>query len=371
MEPVDATNLIDEIYEAAIVPEKWADVLDQLAARSGGVGTILFAASPNRFQWTSSKSIHAVTAEWVASPFVADNLRGKRLVPLYEPRFLTDLDAITPEEIEQDPFYRDFLRPRGWGWCVGTSIRLTSGDSIVFSIERLYADGPVSRETAETLDPLRPHLARASIIAARLGLERARASVAALELIGLPAAIITGRHSVLAANELILKCAAVEIGAFDRIRLADSVASEHLQRHLDVLGGAGLSFPIRATSERPAFVAHLVPLRRAGLDVFSGAAQLFYLTEVGRGAAPSAAILEALFDLSPAEAKVTRLLLAGGTVAGIASSQGIRPETVRGQLKTVFAKTGVRRQAELVQLLGGIPVPGPPRFGLSGAIVRE
>ena len=367
MKPLDATDLIDEIYEAAIVPEKWAGVLDRLAASAGGIGTILFAASPSRFQWTSSKAIHAVTAEWVASPFVADNLRGKRLVPLYEPRFLTDLDAIAPQELEHDPFYRDFLRPRGWGWCVGTSIRSTSGDSIVFSIERLYADGPVPRETAEKLDPLRPHLARASIIAARLGLERARASVAALELIGLPAAIITGRHSVLAANELILSCAAVEIGAFDRIRLTDSVASERFQRHLDVAGDAGLSFPIRATSERPAFVAHLVPVRRAGLDVFSGAAQLFYLTEVGRGEAPSAAILEALFDLSPAEAKVTRLLLTGDTVAGIASSQGIRPETVRGQLKTVFAKTGVRRQAELVQLLGGIRVPGAPGFGLSGA----
>ena len=237
-------------------------------------------------------------------------------------------------------------------------------DSIVFSIERLYADGPVPRETAAALDQFRPHLARASIIAARLGLERARASVAALELIGLPAAIITGRHSVLAANELITACGAFDIGAFDRVRLSDPMANKRLQLHLDVAGDAGLSFPIRATAGRPAFVAHLVPLRRAGLDIFSGAAQLFYLTEVGRGAAPSAAILEALFDLSPAEAKVTRLLLSGGTVAGIASTHKIRPETVRGQLKSVFAKTGVRRQAELIQLLGGIQSPGMPGVGL-------
>lgn len=368
---MDATKLIDEIYEAAVVPERWADVLDRLAAGAGGVGTILFAASQNRFQWTSSQAIRAVTAEWVASPFVADNLRARRLVPLYDPRFLTDLDAIAPEELDQDPFYRDFLRPRGWGWCVGTSIRSTSGDSIVFSIERLYADGPVPRETAAALDRFRPHLARASIIAARFGLERARASVAALELIGLPAAIITGRHSVLAANELITSCGVFEIGAFDRVRLSDPAANERLQLHLGVAGEAGLSFPIRATGGRPAFVAHLVPLRRAGLDVFSGAAQLFYLTEVGRGAAPSAAILETLFDLSPAEARVTRLLLSGGTVAGIANSLGTRPETVRGQLKSVFAKTGVRRQAELIQLLGGIQSPGAGGVGLSDPIAGE
>ena len=62
----------------------------------------------------------------------------------------------------------------------------------------------------------------------------------------------------------------------------------------------------------------------------------------------------------------SRLLLSGGTVAGIANSLGTRPETVRGQLKSVFAKTGVHRQAELIQLLGGIQVPGAPGFGAPG-----
>ncbi|RYE83140.1 MAG: helix-turn-helix transcriptional regulator, partial [Hyphomicrobiales bacterium] len=70
-------------------------------------------------------------------------------------------------------------------------------------------------------------------------------------------------------------------------------------------------------------------------------------------------------------AKVTRLLLSGGTVAGIANSHRIRPETVRDQLKSVFAKTGVRRQAELIQLLGGIQSPGAPGLGLSGSIAGE
>src|SRR5262245_42285273 len=45
--------------------------------------------------------------------------------------------------------------------------------------------GPVPPEVAAKLDPLRPHLARAALLAAHFGLERARATVEALNLIGL------------------------------------------------------------------------------------------------------------------------------------------------------------------------------------------
>lgn len=41
----------------------------------------------------------------------------------------------------------------------------------------------------------------------------------------------------------------------------------------------------------------------------------------------------------------------GLTVTQIARLRGVTTETVRGQIKTLFAKTGARRQAELVRLV--------------------
>jgi hypothetical protein len=36
---------------------------------------------------------------------------------------LTDLDVFTPDELDLDPLFRDFLRPQGIGWVVGTRRR--------------------------------------------------------------------------------------------------------------------------------------------------------------------------------------------------------------------------------------------------------
>jgi DNA-binding CsgD family transcriptional regulator len=98
-------------------------------------------------------------------------------------------------------------------------------------------------------------------------------------------------------------------------------------------------------------VAHLFPLRGAALDVFSGATWLLFMTPLDRKAGLPADILQALFDLSPAEARVTRLLMEGKSVSLIAREAGVGENTVRAHLKSVFAKTGVNRQAELVRLL--------------------
>ena len=63
---------------------------------------------------------------------------------------------------------------------------------------------------------------------------------------------------------------------------------------------------------------------------------------------PQVAFLRNRFDLTPAEARVVLRLVTGDTLQSAANALGIKYETVRGHLKSVFKKTGVCRQAELV-----------------------
>jgi DNA-binding CsgD family transcriptional regulator len=58
-----------------------------------------------------------------------------------------------------------------------------------------------------------------------------------------------------------------------------------------------------------------------------------------------------LFELTPAEANLALLLARGLTLAEVSEAQNISPHTARAQLKSIFAKTGVSRQAELVRLI--------------------
>ena len=65
--------------------------------------------------------------------------------------------------------------------------------------------------------------------------------------------------------------------------------------------------------------------------------------------------LMALYGLTPAEERLTSLLVAGATLAEAAEKLSIRMSTARGVLKAVFAKTGTRRQASLVNLVLAAP----------------
>ena len=57
-----------------------------------------------------------------------------------------------------------------------------------------------------------------------------------------------------------------------------------------------------------------------------------------------------LYGLTEAEARVVSALTLGETVEQIAVAHGVRVSTVRAQVRSIFEKTGVHRQTELVRL---------------------
>lgn len=61
--------------------------------------------------------------------------------------------------------------------------------------------------------------------------------------------------------------------------------------------------------------------------------------------------LREAWRLSPKEINVTLHLVDGGTVATCAEAMGVAESTVRTHLKSVFAKTGCSRQAQLPSLV--------------------
>ncbi|HMN81877.1 MAG TPA: hypothetical protein PKA20_18405 [Burkholderiaceae bacterium] len=67
-----------------------------------------------------------------------------------------------------------------------------------------------------------------------------------------------------------------------------------------------------------------------------------------------ARMLEELFEMTPAEARVACALVRGLSPRQTAELCGVALGTVRTQLKAVFSKTRTRRQAELVRLLIGL-----------------
>ena len=80
-----------------------------------------------------------------------------------------------------------------------------------------------------------------------------------------------------------------------------------------------------------------------------------YIRDPGAPSKTDAQILQSLYGLTRAEAKLAVLLLEGKSLSTAAQMNRTARETVRSQVKSIFQKTGTRRQGELIRLLGTIP----------------
>jgi DNA-binding CsgD family transcriptional regulator len=348
--------LLDSIYEAAFVPENWSLALQGLADASGSVGSAMFV-------FDGSGPARGVTLDNLSDLLVeflsVDTLRFSRsVVRMCEarPNSFVEVDAyLTAEEIRNDPI-RVRLRERGMGAHVCTAIPMPSGELVIYVLQRPLDGAGYGDDAIERLNSLRPHLARAGLMAARLGLERARNTVAAMETLGLAAAVCTGNR-VLASNSLLLSQSdTFQIGRGDRLSLADLPANALLQQALRSANSnstsAARSFPFPATETRGPGVLHAIPLRSSARDLFSGGDTVLVFTPVGASEIiPVPTVLSGLFDLSPSEARLAVTLAAGTPLKIAAAANDIKFSTARAYLEQIFRKTGTNKQPQLVALL--------------------
>jgi len=242
---------------------------------------------------------------------------------------------------------------------VGTAIPIPTGEKLTLVLPRRTERGPVERAVVQKLDELRPHLARSALMSARLQLERARIASETLAALGLPALVLNEQGKVLAANSLIEALTSyVQWRAQDRVSLKDRAADNLLRdaiAAIDAAGGAGVrSFPVRDAGADAMMVAHVIPIRLSARDIFVRCAAALVLTPVTLPQAPPVELVQSLFDLTPAEARVARGLAAGKTVEDIATDGGISTNTIRTHVRGVLEKTGCNRQVDIVALLTAI-----------------
>lgn len=354
-------SLFDQIYEAAFVPEFWPDVLGKLAqangAHSGALLIIdkrlppLFSATPN---------VVDTLAAFAQTPYWYENPPAHRLRALRYPGFLERAQFFAEEERTGDTPYRKNLQKIGAAWQVGSVVDMPEGEMALFTFERKRGLPDFDARELARLDRLRPHLARASLMAKLLKLERAKASVAAMNALGIPACVVAPSGVVLSTNTLFEALGGVlRPAAFGRLAARDRQADRLLQAALPAPGELSVpetrSFPMRLEDGAQAIVIHVIPLYRAASDIFDHGAAMVAVTGYSvDGNLPSDTVLRGLFDLSVAEAAVASALSAGKTMKEIAQQRGVAMATTRTHLAQIFRKTGTSQQGQLIALLKGI-----------------
>jgi len=352
-------SLIDQIYEAALVPEKWPKILNAIARIAGPSAASIFLTTPDVTAWSASDFAYEATRKFVAEGWF---WRGDLVRLTHAKRhagFLREIDVMSEEEFRHEPIYLDMWSHLGIGWAAATVMPVRPGEHLTLVLTRWMDSGPFEAETVAKLDALRPHLARSALMASRFNFERARAAAEALALIGFAAAVLDETGKVLGANALIEGlAAAVDWRAGDRLALRDRAANKFLRESLSAIAhddGVNVrSFPVRCGADGALMVAHVVPIRRSARDIFARCSAVLMLAPVSKPQAPPDGIVQSLFDLTPSEARVAGQLVTGDSVEDIALASRVSVSTVRTHVRGVLEKTGCDRQAQVVALLGGL-----------------
>ena len=343
------------------MPDLWAEVLADIAEASGAnSGALLiidqklpplFAATPN---------IVATLTEFAETPFWYANPPAHRLRNLQYSGFLERADFFYDHERTGDNPYHHNMEKIGADWQVGSVVDMADGEMALFTFERQAGLPDFGPQELALLDDLRPHLARSALMATRLKLERAQASVATMNALDIPACVVSDSGVVISTNDLFEQLSNVlRPAAFGRLAARDRDADRLLQSalpgsHYPSFSGVR-SIPMRIAENDGAIVVHVIPLYRAASDIFDRSAALVAVTGYAvDGNLPSDTVLRGLFDLSAAEAGIASDLSAGQTVKEIAGRRGISMATVRTHLLQIFRKTGTNQQGQLIALLKGI-----------------
>jgi hypothetical protein len=108
-------ELVDRIYECSAVPELWPGVLAELGHNVEATGGTLFITKGKTNYWTSSPENHSRAEKMVNEGWFWQGQFVARALAVRYSGFLTDLDIFTPDELDQEPIYRDVWRPSGIG----------------------------------------------------------------------------------------------------------------------------------------------------------------------------------------------------------------------------------------------------------------
>jgi DNA-binding CsgD family transcriptional regulator/PAS domain-containing protein len=353
----DLLSLIDGIYGAAADGACWPAVLQRIADAFGAGEASLSAVSATTVPWLVAPRSDPKFLESYGAYYHPLNLFWQRSSRLPVGTVATDAMIMPRNVLQASEFYNDWSRPQGYLSVMGATLLVEDGWRVEFVVPGKRAFGP---HQIKLYRAIAPHLTRAVQLAHRFGrMEMERAAAAdALDRLSQSLLVVNSESRVLFANRAANAMFGNGLSLHDGI-LRAGVNGETTELHRMVAGCARDSLvnagghiaisrgPGRLTLSLLVIPAKSQPGWLAGQDPCA----MIFATDPETIATPETVFLQKQFGLTPAEAALARELLSGDGVDAAAKRLGIAMPTARTQLRSVLAKTGASRQAELVRLI--------------------
>lgn len=362
------TQLIGDIYDAALDSSRWNAVLAKIAEFTGGQAAGLLSKD------SVSKSGNVFYQSGVDPYFVRlysetywkfDPVAS---LPDCEVEQIVSIPDLVPyDEFKAGRFYREWAQPQGWADAANAVLEKSATCCAYLSILRNQASGMVDEDMRRRMRLIVPHVCRAVRTGKAIDLSQAEAATFADILDGLSPAIflVDAEGQVVhgnAAGRSVLDKGDLLRTVHGRLTAIDTQVDQALHsafiaagKNDAEIGAKGSALPLKGRAgER--YVAHVLPLtvgekRKTGAA--SNAVVALFVRKAELEAEPSSEVIGKTYKLTPTELRVLRAIVDVGGVRQVAENLGVADTTVKTHLGRLFEKTGVSRQADLVKLVAG------------------
>jgi DNA-binding CsgD family transcriptional regulator len=373
-------RLVERVYDAALDPKGWEITLEELSRALGDAAIQLslrirsdpgapfapFTHEPGPiFRIHLDQRYHEVFLKLATEDFPWASIDPRAVTQ----RFVRTSDLVdSGADFEKTSFYRAYMKPQCLALepplchLIATVQARPLAGMVIYRREGCRTLGPAD---FELLDLLVPHLARAYLIHCRFGAARHERQALREVMDRLPSgvilldkdsrAVLTNRSAdqILALEDGIrLDRGRPRLALPQQDRAFQLLVAEAVQTSAQRGHSYGRTLSVVRPSGRRSFAIMVGPLLAPppGTNLGEAVAILFVADPEGSQISTTE-VLEGLYDLTPAEAELLRLLAEGHSLEEVADRRGVTINTARSQLKQVFAKTDTRRQGELVRLV--------------------
>lgn len=342
---------------AALDHSSWRTALDTATAATGSFGAVLLPIKGgliSNVPFTEPMSESADT--YFREGWYLRDERNLGINTMMRRGVTDDLDISSPDKIKRHPYYQEFLAPHGLRWFAG--VKVACGEDIwCLSLQRTIEQGPFSEAEKRQLAQLSNSLSASAALARAIGSATTKGALDAFEISHTAVVLINRMGEVFQANPSAERLLQGDIRIIKRRLVAKDVnATLTLERAIHHLlwqrESGGLSPPVPLPrAARRALLAYPAKLSSMTANALADCQAVVILVDPDDVSRPAYATLQVAFGLSESEARLAARLASGEALDRVAHRFGIAKETSRTQLKSIFAKTGVHRQAELVALL--------------------
>lgn len=357
--PVDVSQfyrLLDQFQDAAVEPERWPSLIEDISAASGAAGLNIMAPAGRSSVCglLFTDSLARIMEAYLSEAWNTRDHRA-RYIPLMKRRgVVLEGDFASREDLESLEYYK-FMASHGFHQTA--VVNFTSGaDDFFLVLQREYGSGGFENEDRAHFAALQSQLQTSSRILSLFSKSEMHGRLAAFERANVPCVFFDRQSRVVASNERAERLQSDGIRILNKKLIASSPRET---ANFD----ASLRKVIHATEQSSGEVVVLSRLEKRPIlvriervqsnlkDVFFRAHTMALFEDLAAPNNTEPDVLHRLFDLTRSESKIAALLIQGADLKAISDDLGIRYETARAHLKSILRKTETERQAELCLLL--------------------